>query len=327
MKYSDVIIIGGGPAGSMCAWKLKQAGMDCIILDSAEFPRTKLCAGWIPPDISKLLQLKRYPHKMITFRKIHFNILGFKIISKTLQYSIRRFEFDHWLLKRSKAEVYRHKVKELKQTSNEYIIDGKYRCKYIVGAGGTHCPVYRKFFRKQNPRSIGSLVLAMEEEFKYDYKDANCHLWFFENKLPGYAWYVPKGNNYINIGIGGFVSKTGSGTIKEQWIYFTKKLAKLSLIKGHKFKPRGYVYYVNNKSIKWHQGNAFIIGDSAGLATQDLAEGIGPAVRSGMLAAKSIITGKRYSLKHISKNSESFFNASLIKLGIRITRFLVRKKG
>jgi len=37
------------------------------------------------------------------------------------------------------------------------------------------------------------MIVAQEEEFQFDYKDARCKLWFFENKLPGYAWYVPKG--------------------------------------------------------------------------------------------------------------------------------------
>ncbi|MGH8194247.1 MAG: FAD-dependent oxidoreductase, partial [Woeseiaceae bacterium] len=40
MQYADAIIVGGGPAGSTCAWKLREAGLDVIVLDRAEFPRT-----------------------------------------------------------------------------------------------------------------------------------------------------------------------------------------------------------------------------------------------------------------------------------------------
>ena len=61
-----------------------------------------------------------------------------------------------------------------------------------MGAGGTHCPVYQTFFSQSSPRAPGALIVAQEEEFQYDYKDDRCKLWFFENKLPGYAWYVPK---------------------------------------------------------------------------------------------------------------------------------------
>jgi hypothetical protein len=36
-----------------------------------------------------------------------------------------------------------------------------------------------------------------------------------------------------------------------------------------------------------HLDNAFVIGDAAGLATLDLGEGTGPAIESGILAAKT----------------------------------------
>lgn len=39
------LIIGGGPAGSLCGIGLKKAGKDCLIVDRATFPRMKLCAG------------------------------------------------------------------------------------------------------------------------------------------------------------------------------------------------------------------------------------------------------------------------------------------
>jgi len=51
----EAIVVGGGPAGSTCAKNLKKGGIDTIILDKNEFPRTKLCAGWITPKVIKQL--------------------------------------------------------------------------------------------------------------------------------------------------------------------------------------------------------------------------------------------------------------------------------
>ena len=51
MTRCDVVIAGGGPAGSTCAWKLREAGLDVIVLDAASFPRDKVCAGWITPQV------------------------------------------------------------------------------------------------------------------------------------------------------------------------------------------------------------------------------------------------------------------------------------
>jgi flavin-dependent dehydrogenase len=42
--------------------------------------------------------------------------------------------------------------------------------------------------------------------------------------------------------------------------------------------------------------NAFLTGDAAGLATRDLCEGIGPAIRSGQRAADAILKGSTYQL-------------------------------
>ena len=43
-------------------------------------------------------------------------------------------------------------------------------------------------------------------------------------------------------------------------------------------------------------GNAYVIGDAAGVATRDLGEGIGPAIETGIRAAESIIRGTPYTL-------------------------------
>ena len=47
-------------------------------------------------------------------------------------------------------------------------------------------------------------------------------------------------------------------------------------------------------------GNAFITGDAAGLATRDMAEGIGPAIRSSLRAAESILHGAPYQLDDVT---------------------------
>ena len=57
METCDALIVGGGPAGSSCAWKLHQHGMDVMVLDKAFFPRNKVCAGSITPAVVHALQL------------------------------------------------------------------------------------------------------------------------------------------------------------------------------------------------------------------------------------------------------------------------------
>ncbi len=307
MIEADVIVVGGGPAGSACAWKLNQSGMQTVLLDKQAFPRAKLCAGWISPGVLENLQLTKteYPGGILTYKRLFFHVYGRKLRVPTRQYSIRRSEFDHWLLARAGVPVHCHTVQQPRKENGFYIIDDMYRSKYLVGAAGTHCPVYRAFFKEINPRIQPRLITTIEAEFQYDYQEPDCHLWFFERKLPGYAWYVPKANGYLNVGIGGkFLSLKKSGqTIRRHWDYFTEKLSRLSLVQGHPYQPRGYNYYLRQPVKTGRLDNAFIIGDAAGLATLDMGEGIGPAIESGILCANAIITGCRYSTGSVARFS------------------------
>ena len=307
MINSEVIIVGGGPAGSTCALKLKENDIDTIILEKKTFPRHKVCAGWITPKVFKDLELKieDYPHSLVTFKKLHLSFKGKKFTVRTRQHSIRRSEFDHWLLERASVPVHQHTVNNLRKENGTYIIDDLFRCKYLVGAGGTHCPVYRTFFQEISPRVQERQITALGEEFLYDYKDNNCYLWFYDNDLPGYSWYVPKGNGYLNIGIGGKLAalRERGETILDHWGCFVKKLEGLSLVKKHAFDPRGYNYYLRQGLDVCESDHAFITGDASGLATVDMGEGIGPAIESGLLAARAIINGTRYSLKSVTKHS------------------------
>ena len=196
-------------------------------------------------------------------------------------------------------------VKEIRYEDGRYLIDGQYSAKYLVGAGGTHCPVNKTFFRDLPESEKGALIVAQEEEFPYDYSDDRCYLWFLNDGLPGYSWYVPKAGGYVNIGVGGMAStfKENNDRLKRHWDLLIENADKLGLVRGHDYKPLGHSYYLRSKNSQIRHGNAFIVGDSIGLATRDMGEGISPAIQSGLRAAEAIISGKEYSVNSIQKFS------------------------
>lgn len=55
MDGAEVIVVGGGPAGSATAWALARAGVDVLLLDRARFPRDKVCAEYLSPQASRIL--------------------------------------------------------------------------------------------------------------------------------------------------------------------------------------------------------------------------------------------------------------------------------
>ena len=295
MQKFDVIVVGGGPAGSACATRLVEGEINVAVLEPESFPRTKLCAGWITPEVVEDLKLdiNTYPYRINTFEYIIAHLYGLTFKLNSIQHSIRRFEFDDFLLTNCGAEIIRHEVKSIDKQNGIYRLDDQFECNYLVGAAGTRCPVYRNLFRSENPRARELQVTAYEHEFPYDWTDPQCHLWFIEKGLPGYAWYVPKANGYLNCGIGGMTDKLKARgeDIKLHWQHFTEKLVQKGLVTGYDYKPRGYSYFVRGSVDVVRLENAFITGDSVGLATRDLCEGIGPAIRSGHLAAEEILPG------------------------------------
>ena len=303
MRECDVLIVGGGPAGSTAAWALKRAGVDVLVLDKEDFPRLKLCAGWITPEVVKDLQINiaEYPHRFLTFERLHITLKGVHLKLAAIQHSIRRVEFDAWLLARSRAPVVRHTVRHIRSEGEGFVIDEQFRCRYLIGAGGTRCPVYRELFRELNPRTPALQTVTLEHEFAYDWQDPDCHLWFFEGGLPGYAWYVPKANGWLNVGIGGMADriKASGHDIRHHWNRLVAKLDR-KLARGAQVEPTGYSYFLRGQVPVPQIGRAFIAGDAAGLATRDMAEGIGPAVRSGLRAAQSIVHKTRYTLDDVT---------------------------
>jgi flavin-dependent dehydrogenase len=303
VRSCDVLIVGGGPAGSSAARRLKRGGADVLVLDKEHFPRLKLCAGWITPDVVRDLEMdiESYPHRFLTFDKLHIHLKGLHLRVPCVQHSIRRFEFDAWLLEQSGAPVVEHTVRNIRRDNGSYVIDDAFRARYLIGAGGTRCPVYRTFFRDANPRAIELQTVTLEHEIEYDWKDPDCHLWFFDHGLPGYSWYVPKEDGWLNVGIGGMAEriKRSDKDIKQHWSLFTGKLGR-KLASGARYDPTGYSYFLRGKVDVPRVDDAFITGDAAGLATRDMCEGIGPAIRSGFRAADAILDGKPYSLEDVT---------------------------
>lgn len=313
----DTIIVGGGPAGSSCAWRLRRHGVDCLVLDRAEFPRPKLCAGWVTPKVLRDLELApdEYPLGFLTFEALRLAFKGVGFTLRTVQHSIRRIEFDAWLLARSGATVATHNVRQIRRDGDWYVLDEAYRCRHLVGAGGTRCPVQRALFREIAPRDEALQAAVLEEEFPYEWNDGTCRLWFFERGLPGYAWYVPKAGGHLNVGIGAMAQqlKAKHDTIRPHWQRLTDKLATDGLVRERDWDAGGYTYYLRPRQDVVRREEAFLVGDSAGLSTRDLCEGIGPAVRSGLLAADAIATGGTYALDRVRAHS---VKQSLVRRGL-----------
>ena len=186
--------------------------------------------------------------------------------------------------------------------------------------------MYRTLFRELNPRAGELQIVTLEHEIQYDWQDSDCHLWFFDHGLPGYSWYVPKEHGWLNVGVGGIAErmKRGGHDIRQHWAHLTAMLGG-RLAPGAHYDPIGYSYYLRGRVDVVRRDNAFITGDAAGLATRDLGEGIGPAIRSGLRAAQTIVEGEPYRLEDVTGVSVSSIARSMLGRATRASVFSGRR--
>lgn len=311
-RYIETIIVGGGPAGSACARELRRRGRDVVVIDKAAFPRQKLCAGWVTEKALQDLEFDEadYPHPILKLdirsevRGLPFALPWFPTPGPN--YSIRRLEFDAWLLARSGAEVIEHSVKSVRREGDVYVLDDQFSCRHLVGAGGTMCPVRRQVFDEERRRS--KQIATLEVEFEYPGRRDDCRLYFFKRGLMGYAWFVPKGDGFVNIGIGGKSNyfRRSNTNIHDHFKNFLEDLVKEGRLDAETaagVKAKGHPYFLLSDEGPTKRDGCFLIGDSAGLASVDLGEGIGPAVESGQMVAREIAGEGVYDKQEVTRHS------------------------
>jgi heterodisulfide reductase subunit A-like polyferredoxin len=108
----DVIVIGGGPAGSTAGYKLGQSGARVLLLDKANFPREKLCGGALSARL-----LDRFPYVRELFNRgevpvnpvsrVHLEAPdGTRVTYRQVEpllHLVRRGEFDVALFRRAQS--------------------------------------------------------------------------------------------------------------------------------------------------------------------------------------------------------------------------------
>jgi menaquinone-9 beta-reductase len=300
MESCDVLIVGGGPAGSTLAWKLKAAGLDVLILDKKTFPRDKTCAGWITPAVVETLKLDSadYAQGRVfqPIRRFVTGTIGGKEVhtdyTTPVSYGIRRFEFDDYLLQRCTARVLLGEpLNSLKHEGDGWVVNGKIRAPLVVGAGGHFCPVAR--YLGANLGADEQIIAAQEIEFEMSAAQQRaCQVaedrpeLYFCNDLKGYGWIFRKGN-FLNIGLG----REDNHKLAEHVSAFCEGLKQQGRVPSDmptKFHGHAYLLYPLAPRQLVEDG-LLLIGDAAGLAYPQSGEGIRPAIESAILAADTIL--------------------------------------
>jgi geranylgeranyl reductase family protein len=299
----DALIVGGGPAGSTCARQLRQAGLDVLIVDRAAFPRDKVCAGWITPQVVTALHLDTQAYaRGRTFQPI----TGFRVgligarsetgvtYDRPVSFGIRRCEFDHYLLQRAGARLaLGTPITSIRTSGGQWIVNDAIRAAMLVGAGGSGCPVARML---NGVKSGGPLVVAQEAEPRFDAADLeslaiepDAPELFFCRDLQGYGWCVRKGD-YLNVGLGRLDPRSLPAATARFVAFLEDRQKVPPRVSWH---WRGHSYAVNAAPRRRIvDDGVLLVGDAAGVADPQSGEGIRQAIESGLLAARTILAAR-----------------------------------
>ncbi len=299
MERCDVLIVGGGPAGSACAWNLGGAGYDVVVWDKATFPRDKTCAGWVTPQVLESLRVDPDDYRdgriLQPITGFHTGLIGgpevYNQYDRVVSYGIRRCEFDHYLLQRVDARLELGRaIKSIERSRDGWVINGEVEAALLIGAGGHFCPVARQLGCRDDRTK--SVVTAQEIEFEVDPSELDRggvhpeepELYFCRD-LCGYGWCFRKGN-FLNIGLGRLTSQDLSKHVHD-FCGFLRERGKVVCDIPSRFHGHAYQLYERTPP-KLADDHVMLIGDAAGLAYPQSGEGIRPAVESGLIAAETI---------------------------------------
>jgi len=288
----DVIVIGGGPAGSTVARYAANGGADVLVIDGRDPIGTPLQCGELVPSNDEMRRLcPRVPNMNDLFqtpaaaisrhsKKMHLVPPSGKPL---------KFDFDGYVLNRVAHDEFL--VELAKNSGAEFLINSRvekvegnrvvlrngdsYSAKIIVDAGGHNGPIRRDYWNEKSTKIPVKFALV-EGDF------GNAVELHFGSMAPGgYAWMFPKENG-ANIGLGIQRSFAKGRSLNQYTEEFVSKYDGKITFNGAGSLP------MSGTIKKFVKGNYMLVGDSAGMVLPSNGAGITIAMIGGRIAGQVI---------------------------------------
>ncbi len=306
----DILIVGGGPAGSAAAIEARRAGLSVVLVDKATFPRDKCCGdGLTAGALRHLEELGLNPNTIPSWKVIDrvclagpdHKLIPFSLPASGGQFAAvaRRSELDSSLLGLAKAagvQVHeRCPIQAISMGSNRVKVTAggqAFRSSVVIAADGIWSPTrkllglgtagyrgdwhgFRQYFCQVGGRASSDLCV-----------------WFEPDLLPGYVWSFPVSHGVANVGFG--IRRNAGHKIQDMnklWPDILKR-PHIRAVLGPEAKPEGPHRAL---PIPAQLGSAaivdrriFFVGDAARASDPMSGEGIGQALETGRLAARAL---------------------------------------
>ncbi len=309
----DVIVVGGGPAGSVAALVLARGGARVALVDKAAFPRDKACGDIVGPRGLQVLSDLGLP--MPTGRQIgEIDVVGptgrrVRLpCGEGLDYpghgtAVTRTVFDASL---HSAAVEAGAVPLHARADEPLEAEGRFegyrlsngaqpRADFVVGADGATSGVARAAglidtkrvlwgfaVRTYLPQEVDIPAIVMWEPTPW-------------HAFPGYGWVFPgarEGTN-VGLGLGALGDRKAAGRVQHALPQFLEHLRRVGLLDGtssmNLSRRLGGWLKMGLVGTSPAAGRVLLVGDAAGLVNPLQGEGISQAMTSGRSAAAAIL--------------------------------------
>jgi menaquinone-9 beta-reductase len=308
----DVIVVGGGPAGAVAAYRLARGGAEVALVDKATFPRDKACGDVVGPrgiqaldDLGMSIPVGREVGEIEvigpTGRRARLPC-GDGLTYPGHGTAVMRRTFDAMLhdsaVQAGVTPVHARAVEPLREEGriDGYRLDNgrSLRADFVVGADGATSRVAADAGLVDTRRVLWGFAVRTYLPCAVDLPA----IVFWEPQpwqaLPGYGWVFP-GNGAANVGLGlGMVANRKAGAKVQQLLpRFLDHLRRIGLLSGHPAptpsRPLGGWLKMGMVGTIPAAGRVLLAGDAAGLVNPLQGEGIAQALCSGRSAATALL--------------------------------------